>query len=56
MVSRDVILTHAELDAAVRSLFAVGGIYCELAGVVEADNRLRCTGEPTGEVMPWRTE
>lgn len=49
-------LSHAELDAAVRSLFAVGGIYCELAGVVEADNRPRCTGEPTGEVMPWRAE
>lgn len=37
-------LSHAELDAAVRSLFAVGGIYCELAGIVEADNRPRCVG------------
>lgn len=55
MARRGVSLTHAELDVAVRSLFSVGGIYCELAGVVEADNRPRCTGEPTGEVMPWRT-
>lgn len=54
MARRGVSLTHAEL-AAVRSLYAVGGIYCELAGGVEADNRPRCTGEPTGEVMPWRT-
>lgn len=55
MASRGVSLTHAELDRAVRSLFAVGGIYCELAGIVEAENRPCCTGEPTGEVMPWRS-
>lgn len=49
-------LSHAELDTAVRSLFAVGGLYELVAYRVEADNRSRCEGEPTGERMPWRSE
>lgn len=49
-------LTHAELDTAVRSLFAVGGVYELVAYHVEAGNRSRCTGEPTGERMPWLGE
>lgn len=39
------ILTHAQLDAAVRSLRAVGEIYDYVAMWVEHDNRRFCTGE-----------
>ena len=38
-------LTHAELDAAVKSLHGVGGLYELVAQVVEHDNRPHCTGE-----------
>ncbi len=55
-MARPRVLTHAELDTAVRSLFAVGGVYELVAYHVEANNRSRCTGEPTGERMPWLDE
>lgn len=45
--------THAELDEHVRSLFGVGGVYELVAYEVDRGERARCTGEPTGEVMPW---
>lgn len=49
-------MTHAELDATVRSLYAVGGLYEIVARNVEYDNRPHCTGETTGEDMPWVTK
>lgn len=49
------VYSHAELDAKVHSLYAVGGIYEYLAAVVEQDNRPHCTGEPTGRKAPWLT-
>lgn len=42
-------------DEHVRSLYAVGGAYEYVAISVELGERCRCTGEPTGEVMPWRS-
>lgn len=38
-------MTHAELDAKVRSLYAVGGLYELVAGFVERDNRPHCIEE-----------
>lgn len=49
-------MTHAELDARVMSLYAVGGLYEIVARNVEFDNRPHCVGEPTGEDMPWLTK
>lgn len=48
-------MTHAELDARVRSLFSVGGLYEIVARNVEFDNRPHCVGEPTGKDVPWST-
>lgn len=45
--------THAELDEHIRSLFSVGGLYELVAYEVERGERQRCTGEPSGERMPW---
>lgn len=41
------VLTHAQLDAHVKSLRSVGGIYKLIAQCVEHDNRSFCTGERT---------
>lgn len=49
-------MTHAELDAAVRSLWSVGESYEWVARLVEMDNRPHCTGEPTGVLPPWHNE
>lgn len=46
-------MSHTDLDAAVSSLYAVGGVYEIVAKSVEHDNRPHCTGEPTGEPLPW---
>lgn len=39
------VLTHDELDRAVRSLHSVGGLYELIAQDVERDNRPHCVGE-----------
>lgn len=39
--------THAELDALVASLHAIGGLYEAIASLVDRYERPRCTGEPT---------
>ena len=39
------VLTHTELDAAVKSLHAVGGVYELIAQCVEHDNRPHCIQE-----------
>lgn len=49
------ILTHAELDAAVQSLWNVGGAYEYIAGWVERDNRPHCVGE-RGDHVEFRPE
>jgi hypothetical protein len=41
-------LTHAELDAKVKSLRSVGGVYEDLAVIVEHYERPRCVTTPTG--------
>ena len=38
------VLTHDELDARVRSLHSVGGLYELIAACVEHDNRPFCVG------------
>lgn len=41
------VLTHAELDSRVRSLYSVGGLYEIVAHWVEHDNRPHCVGPRT---------
>lgn len=52
------ILTRAELDAAVQSLWNVGGSYECVAACVEHDNRPHCVGERNdrGEFRPETSE
>lgn len=45
--------THAELDAKVASLYAVGGLYEVVAQAAERYERPRCTGEATNVRHPW---
>ena len=40
-------MTHAELDAQLKSLRAVGSPYDYIAGWVEHDNRPHCTDQAT---------